>query len=124
MKPKILALALALGAFSANAGTFNVEDFVLDSTQDLVDVCGAPASDPLYQEAKIFCIGYIAAAIDYHDEIAKAPDLGPVACAETEVTRNDVIGVFLEWSAKNPQHMKAPPVESLLRAAAEKWPCK
>ncbi len=124
MKPKILALALTLGAFSANAGTFTVDDFVLDSTQDLVDVCGAPASDPLYDEAKIFCIGYIAAAIAYHDEIAKAPDLGPVACAKPVVTRNDVIGVFLEWSAKSPQYMNAPPIESLLRAAAEKWPCK
>ena len=124
MKPKILALTLALGAFTANAGTFNVDDFVLDSTQDLVDVCGAPASDPMHDEATIFCIGYLAAATDYHDAMARAPDLGPIVCAKADVTRIDVIDVFLEWAAKNPQHRDAPPIESLLQAAAEKWPCK
>ena len=124
MKPKILALALALSAISANAGTFDVEDFVLDSTEDLVDVCSAPASDPMYEEAKIFCFGYLAAAIDYHRAMAVAPGMGPIACAEEGATREDLIGVLVAWSEKNPQQMSAPPIESLLRAAAEKWPCK
>ena len=124
MKPKLLALAFAVSAFSANAGTFAVDDFVLDSTQDLVDVCSAPASDPLHDEARLFCLGFISAAIAYHDEMAKAPDLGPVACAKADVTRDDIIDMFLAWSVKNPQYMNAPPIESLLRAAAEKWPCK
>ena len=124
MNPKILALALALGVCAANAGTFEVEDFVLDSTEDLVDVCSARASDPMYEEAKIFCFGYLAAAIDYHRAMASAPGMGPIACAEAGATRKDLIEVLVAWSAKNPQHMSAPPIESLLRAAAEKWPCK
>ena len=124
MNLKILALALAFGACSVNAGTFEVEDFVLDSTEDLVDVCSAQASDPMYEEAKIFCFGYLAAAIDYHRAMASAPGMGPIACAEAGATRKDLIEVLVGWSAKNPQQMSAPPIESLLRAAAEKWPCK
>ena len=84
MNPKIPVLALALGACSANAGTFEVEDFVLDSTEDLVDVCSAQTSDLMYEEAKIFCFGYLAAAIDYHRAMASAPGMGPIACAERD----------------------------------------
>jgi hypothetical protein len=123
MKHGILALSLALSSFSVNAGEPTADDFVLATTQDLVDVCGAPTSSPIYEEARIFCLGYIAAAMDYHDEIAKAPEMGPIACSKTPSTRQDTIDVFLAWAAKNPQYKNASPIESLLRAAAEKWPC-
>jgi len=123
MKHRILALSLALSIFSVHADELTTDDFVLVTTQDLIDVCNAPASSSIYQEARIFCLGYIAAAMDYHDEVAKAPEMGPIACAKTTTTRQDTLDVFLAWAVKNPQYKNTSPIESLLRAAAEKWPC-
>jgi len=123
MKNLTLALALAISTCAFNAQALTATDFdYVANVGELVDICGAPASAPMADEAKIFCYGYLAAAIDYHDEIAKNPEMGRIACGEG-ATREDVRVVFLGWAARNPEYKMASPIEGLLRAASEKWPC-
>jgi hypothetical protein len=47
----------------------------------------------------------------------------PLACPKDPVTREQLVGVFLDWAKANPQSMDEVPVESLERAAAARWRC-
>lgn len=125
MRIKSLALALMMSASAFNTQALTVADFdYIESTAKLARLCGPADTEPLADEAHIFCLGYIAAAIAYHDEVAKSPEMNRIACSGGEATREDVLEVFISWAAKNPQYANTPPIEGLLRAAAAKWPCK
>jgi hypothetical protein len=125
MRKTIMALSLAAGTCVFSAHALTVADFdYIESTGELARLCGVDKTEPMADEAHIFCLGYIAAAISYHDEVAKSPEMGPIACSEEETTREDVLRMFLAWSASNPRYADAPPIEGLLRAAADKWPCE
>jgi hypothetical protein len=47
----------------------------------------------------------------------------PLACPKDLVTREQLVGVFLDWAKVNPQSMDELPVESLEQATAAQWPC-
>lgn len=125
MRTKTLALALAISACAFNAQALTVADFdYIENTGELARLCGPADTEPMADEAHIFCLGYMAAAIAYHDEVSKSPEMDRIACSEGDATREDVLEVFLSWAAKNPQYANAPPIEGLLRSAKEKWPCE
>ena len=48
------------------AGAVEKDDFVIDTTADLIDLSTALKSDPLHKEAVHFCIGYLVGAYQYH----------------------------------------------------------
>jgi hypothetical protein len=39
-------------------------------------------------------------------------------------SRNEAIGMFIDWAKARPQFWKEPPVETEFRFLTEKWPCK
>ena len=100
------------------------DDFYVRNTQDLVDLCSAPESDPLQDASEHFCHGFISGAWQYHEAQANGPKGQRLVCpAEPYPTRNEVVAGFLAWSAANPTHMTEPAVESVFRYAISKWPC-
>lgn len=117
-----LAAAVALAApASAQLGR---EPFMIRSTQDLVDLCKADPSDPLYDDAINFCHGFAAGAWQYHEAQANGPKGHRLVCLpEPPPKRADALAQFLTWASAHPEHMKEPAVESLFRFLIEKWPC-
>jgi hypothetical protein len=96
----------------------------VETTGELIALCSVSTDDPSYAAAMGFCMGYIDAALDYHAALTSGKNFRAIVCPDPEVTREEVVAVFLDWSRSNPQYGRTgPPVESVMRAVYEKWPC-
>jgi Rap1a immunity proteins len=104
------------------------EDFVLSTTQNLVNLCSVSASDPRAKEAIQMCEGYMLGG--YHFYLATNTgkgdrgDMRLVCMPSPTPTRDQVAAMFVEWAKANPQYMKEPPVDSEFRFMSARWPCK
>jgi len=101
------------------------EDFVLGTTQNLVNLCTVSASDPRAKEAIQMCEGYMLGA--YHFYLATNSgrgDMRLVCMPNPTPTRNEVAAMFVAWAKANPQYMKEAPVETEFRFLSAKWACK
>ena len=67
----VLAMLLALPAL---AGAVTDKDFEVQTTQNLIDLCTAPAEDPLHDQAVNFCQGFLVGAYQYYAAASAGPD--------------------------------------------------
>jgi Rap1a immunity proteins len=119
-------IAVALGAICvlvSPAMAVEPSNFNAGTTRDLVELCSDEPGDPLYVEAKQFCYGFLAGVAQFHGAMVQGDKIQPLACPKDAVTREQLVGVFLDWAKANPQSMDELPVESLERATAARWPC-
>jgi hypothetical protein len=110
--------ALVTAAMAAEPSNFNAT-----TTRDLVALCADQPDTPLYSEAKQFCYGFLAGVAQFHRTMVQGEKIEPLACPKDAVTREQLVGVFLDWARANPQAMDQLPADSLERAAADRWPC-
>jgi hypothetical protein len=122
-KRATLALIAGLALWSAQTGAVTTDAYNLETTQDLVDLCSVDMGDPMHDNAMHFCYGYVAGAMHFHGGLARGPDVNPMVCPGEEVTRTETVDVFVAWANANPQHMEEPPIQGVMRATTEKWPC-
>ena len=101
------------------------EDFVLATTQNLVNLCSVSASDPRAKEAIQMCEGYMVGAYHYYLATNSGKnDMRLVCMPNPPPSRNDAVAMFVAWARANPQYMKEAPVDSDFRFLSAKWPCK
>jgi Rap1a immunity proteins len=122
---RILFIAFLLFPNVARAVT--ADDFLVKTTQNLINLCTVSSKDPQHREAIHMCHGYLIGAFHYHEAAVSAlgsqrlvclPEKGPVP------TRDEAIAMFVEWAKARPQYMQEMPVETEFRFLVEKWPCK
>lgn len=127
MKFKHLSyLFLALPFFSGSAQANVTEaDFLVKTTQNLVNLCTAKPQDIHYSAAINFCHGYLVGAFHFHHaETANRPELKLVCFPEPAPTRNEAIDQFITWVLKHPEFMNEIPVETEFRFLSQTWPCQ
>jgi hypothetical protein len=101
------------------------EDFVLSTTQNLVNLCSVAPSDPRAKEAIQMCEGYMLGAYHYYLATNSGKgDMRLVCMPNPTPSRNDVAAMFVEWAKANPQYMKESPVDGEFRFMSARWPCK
>jgi hypothetical protein len=120
--------ALALCPWMVNAetaGMADMDDFALETGQDLADLCAVEQGAPLYADAKMFCYGVIEGMIQYHDAVGKGPDGDFIVCPEGTVSRTDMVEIFVGWAKANPQKAANDwPADAVVEAALAEWgPC-
>ena len=121
----ILTLAALLMLPALVGAAVTEKNFEVKTTQDLMALCTAPASDPLYNHAVNFCQGYLVGAYSYYAAAAAGPDGVKLVCLpEPPPTRNQAIKLFVEWAKAHPQYMQEKPVDTEFRFLMETWPCK
>jgi hypothetical protein len=101
------------------------DSFLVRTTQDIVELCTAPPSDPLHVQAVHFCHGYLVGAFQYH--VSTFPTSGPDAMfclPEPQPSRNETIARFIEWARSNPRYLGERPVETEFRWLAAAFPCR
>jgi Rap1a immunity proteins len=118
-----IAAAGAVCALASPALAAETSNFTLATTRDVVALCSCQPDDPLYAEALQFCYGYMAGVAQLHRALVRPDDIKPVACPRYEVTREELVRVFLDWVRANPGAMDEFSAESLKRAAVAAWPC-
>ena len=127
MRTTVLAasamLALSpLQAGAQDAGTADLGDFAVDTAQDLLDLCTVDESNSLYVDALQFCYGFFEGMIHYHDRLV-GPDSDPIVCPTGQVTRQDIVAMYISYAQANPQFMDEDPADNVVRAAIAEWPC-
>lgn len=123
---KLIRYVTALAALAVSTQTLAAapQDHDVTTTGDLIELCSVSVDDPLYNAAMGFCLGYIDAAMDYHAALTAGPKYDAIVCPPETVARVEVVAVVMEWSKGNTQHLQSEaPVEGVMRAIVEKWPC-
>ena len=126
MKGKwIILLLIAVLCAPGWAGAVSEEDFKLDTTGDLIELCTAPTTDPYQKEAVSFCLGFLVGAYRYHVAEHGGPSGSPLVCPPNPPPpRAEVAKMFLAWTKKHPEYNNEKPVETWFRFLIEKYPCK
>jgi len=120
-----LALGLALAPWTSWAQTdgYTLEDYQLETSGDLLDICTLDQSHANYWEARGFCLGYFTGGIHLQDALAAAPNFERIACAPANATRNDVVAVFVAYARAHPEYLDERPMDTVFRAVNDEWPC-
>jgi hypothetical protein len=119
----IIGLIMALWPLCSTALTR--DDFLVQTTQDLIKLCTASESEPLYQAAIGFCHGYTVGAYHYYQAIT--PDAGKggrVCFPNPHPTRAEAIQMFVTWTKDNQQYMQERPADTMFRFLEAKFPCR
>lgn len=121
----ILLIAFVAAGHAQPAAAITAEEFRLRSGADLVALCGAPTSDPLYMAAIHMCHGFGAGTFQTIMALTRHEKLEPVLCPpEPTPSRNETVARFLEWAKRNPQHLTEPAVELVGRFLIVTFGCR
>lgn len=121
-----LSLVLASIAFTtaAQAAPLVMEDFQLATTEGIVKLCTAPQSDPLYQGAIGYCVGYLTGAFHYYRAMEGMGATPKLVCFQSaEPSRREQIDNFVEWAKARPQYANDLVIDSMFRYLGETHPC-
>lgn len=125
MKRKLICLLFAVALLMpAIAAAGDEQNFIVDSTDDIIALCSVAPTDPNYIAAIHFCHGYLVGAYAYYRALAEGPEGVKLVCVpDPAPSRNQAIAMYVEWAKAHPQYMQEEPVETLFRFLTEKWPC-
>ena len=126
MRSALLAGVTALLLFtSAFAAPVTKENFQLRTTGDLILLCGVSQDDPNAIAAIHFCHGYYV-GLDHYAEVTGRAFRNRLYCPPEglKLTRDQVIGMMVDWHRKNPQYASEAPFDGIVRFAMATWPCK
>jgi Ssp1 endopeptidase immunity protein Rap1a len=125
MRYRIFYALLVLCLWSRPSLAVTQDTFLIRYTQDLIELCSAPESDPLYAEAISFCHGYLIGAYHYQVALQANPKEKPLFCLPNPApTRQQGIQMFISWAKQNQQYMGEKAVDTIARFLSTQWPCK
>lgn len=120
--PFLSAMLLSALPVAAPVLAVDNEDLRFETTQDLIDVCSAPASSA----AQLACTGFIEATVQYHDAVSDRKSLKRLVCYPAGTSIEDGRQALLSWASVNASDaglMGELPVVGLVRALADAYPC-
>jgi hypothetical protein len=118
------AVACAVAA-GVQAAPVSQDDFLVTTTANLVSLCSAATTDPLYTPARNFCQGFAvgtyrlivieeAAARSRH-KLFCLPATGP--------SRDQAIAAFVQWASSRPKTLASSPTDGIVEYLIAQFPC-
>jgi Rap1a immunity proteins len=122
---RLCGLALCLGISTASAHAAVTQDsFLLHNTGDLVDLCSAAQSDPLYTPAVNFCHGFAVGVFQVLQEEEMAKASRHMFCpANPMPSRNEGIANFVKWVSGDPGRAALRPADAIATFLTQQFPC-
>ena len=118
-----LAFCAAAVAGAAQAA-MTQDSFLLGSTGDLVDLCAAPQSDPMYTAAVNFCHGFSLGVFRVLEEQDAAKKSGHLFCLPNPApTRNEAIATFVQWVRADSSRSGLPPADGIATYLSQQFKC-
>ena len=125
MRRSMFLLLVAVGLWLLPAEAVTSDDFLMQNTQDLVDLCSVKPGEPLYDAAMGYCFGYTMGAFQYYQAYTGNISQDAFVCMpEPTPARADIIQWFLAWARDNPSSMTERPVDGFFRFLMATWPCR
>ncbi len=116
----------ALVASQSHAAPVARDDFQVETTANLVSLCNAPDTDPMYTAARNFCHGFTVgtyrviateeAALKSKRKMFCIPQNGP--------SRDEAIGGFVQWASSRPKTLARSPTDGIVEYLMAQYPCK
>lgn len=101
------------------------DNFLVQTTRDIVELCTADSTDPLRDKAIHFCHGFLVGAFHYHISIFPVRGPGaPFCMPDPPPSRDQAISAFTSWIGANPQYWNDRPVDVEFRWLAIAYPCR
>jgi hypothetical protein len=122
----LLAAAASTAIAAAPARAALTEDnFLLRNAGDLVALCSAAQSDPLYTAAINFCHGFGLGTFRVlrDEEVARQRPPHMFCLPEQLPTRNEAIAEFVQWVNADPVRPATGAEDSIAAYLAQKYPC-
>ena len=114
---------MALTAFAARAAVTQ-DSFLIRNTGDLVDICSAPQTDPLYTAAINFCHGFgvgVVRALQAQDAASRSRHL---FCIPTPApTRNEAVARFVQWASADSSRLQLSAEDGIATYLSQQYPC-
>ncbi len=102
-------------------------NFSLQTTRDLYELCSAPTDHPDYASANYSCRFFLEATVQYHDAVSNGKSFKRRICYPPTATLEDARIAFVAWAKANARSkvlMKKMAVMGVVRALEDKYPCK
>lgn len=122
---RLLAVAWGIAATVGTARSAPVQDnFLMRNTGDLVALCAAPPSNPLYTAAVNFCQGFAVGVFRVLQEENSARGRGALFCMpDPAPTRTEAVAQFVAWAKQKPSRLAQPPADGIAAFLAHGYPC-
>jgi len=118
----LASAAMLAGSLPAQAVT--QDEFLVRRTRDVIALCSAAETDPLYTAAIHFCHGFLLGAFQYHVAAREGLGTKKVCLPTPQPSRNEGIRNFIDWARDNPQFWDENPVDTMVRFVDLKWECR
>lgn len=124
LRAATLGASAILALWPVVAGAVTQDNFLVRTTDDLVQLCSPGASDDLRIQAIHFCEGFVVGADQYYVAERAGTNAPRLFCAPTpSPSRDEVVRMFVDWARANPQYSSDRPADLLVRFGAATWPC-
>lgn len=129
MKHRLVALAVTLigvtVAPGVQAAPVHRSNFNVETTKDLVSLCSASETDPLYTAAQNFCHGFAVATYRMitTEEMATRVTHKLFCLPPNPPTRDQAIASFVQWANQRPKTLASSPSDGIVEYLVTQYPC-
>ena len=121
----ICSAIIVTGCMATQSQAVTKDNFLARDTQDIIELCSASPTDPLYKEAIHFCHGYLVGIYQYQHDFYSNPGFSPLVCPpDPKPSRNQTIANYVEWVKTHPEYLKERAVDTAMKFLTEKFPCE
>lgn len=118
------AAALCLAGWASPANALTQDDFLVRNTADLVNLCSAPTTDPLYTAGANFCQGFFVGVVRVLDEVESAHQSRRLFCMPAKMpSRTQAVTDYVAWAKASPDRLAMQPTDSIGGFLSQKLPC-
>jgi len=119
-----LVICASISAVSAQAAVTE-DNFLVKNAGDLVELCSAEPSDPLYTAARHFCEGFAVGAYRVLEEEngARAPSHRLFCPPNPAPTRDKGIASFVQWARADASRLALGPADGVFAFLSSQYPC-
>lgn len=111
-------------AASAASAAVTQDSFLLRNTGDLVDLCSAPQTDPLYTAAVNFCHGFgVGVVRTLQDQDAASRSRRLFCFPNPAPTRNEAVARFVQWANADPSRLQMSAEDGIATYLSQQYPC-
>lgn len=120
-----ICIAIAVTGYSAIQSQAATKDnFLARNTQDIIELCTAAPTDPLYTQAIHFCHGYLVGVYQYQNDFYSSPGFSPLVCPpDPKPSRNQTIADYIDWVKAHPEYLQERTSDTVMKFLIEKYPC-
>jgi hypothetical protein len=96
----------------------------MGNTGDLVNLCAATETDPLYTAAVNFCHGFTVGVYRVLREVDEARPAASLFCnPQPAPTRTEVIARFVQWANAGSGRLVQAPTDGFAAFLSQQFPC-